>query len=47
MYQEVQHDDYNLAIVDNPIYPEAVTYNAGSVGSAGFTSSAGTSSGRT
>ncbi|MBQ2973276.1 MAG: hypothetical protein IJE19_02880 [Clostridia bacterium] len=38
MYQYEQHDDYNLAIVDNPIYPEAITYYAGSVGSAGFRS---------
>ncbi len=38
MYQYEQHDDYNLAIVDNPIYPEAVTYTTGSVGSAGFRS---------
>lgn len=37
-YQEVQHDDYNLAIVDNPIYPEAVTYTTGPVGSAGMKS---------
>ncbi len=38
MYQYEQHDDYNLAIVDNPIYPEAVTYAMGSVGSAGYRS---------
>lgn len=38
MYQYEQHDDYNLAIVDNPIYPEAITYTAGSVGSVGFKS---------
>lgn len=38
MYQEVQHDDYNLAIVDNPVYPEAVTYTTGSVDSAGMKS---------
>lgn len=25
-YQETRHDDYNLALVDNPIYPEAVAY---------------------
>lgn len=37
-YQYEQHDDYNLAIVDNPIYPEAVTYTTGSVGSASFRS---------
>ncbi|MBQ2903513.1 MAG: hypothetical protein IJE48_03875 [Clostridia bacterium] len=38
MYQEVQHDDYNLAIVDNPVYPEAVTYTTGPVDSAGMKS---------
>ncbi|MBQ2848410.1 MAG: hypothetical protein IJE74_09170 [Clostridia bacterium] len=37
-YQYEQHDDYNIAIVDNPIYPEAITYTTGSVGSAGFKS---------
>lgn len=37
-YQEAQHDDYNLAIVDNPNYPEAVTYTTGPVGSAGYKS---------
>ncbi len=37
-YQYEQHDDYNLAIVDNPVYPEAVTYTTGSVGSAGYKS---------
>lgn len=37
-YQYEQHDDYNLTIVDNPNYPEAVTYTTGSVGSAGYRS---------
>ncbi len=37
-YQQSQHDDYNLTIVDNPIYPEAVTYTTGPVSSAGYRS---------
>lgn len=37
-YQEAMHDDYNISIVDNPVYPETVTYTTGSVDSAGLKS---------